>query len=101
MGETVSGRLPEDLVAGLDELGEATGRTRSDVLREVVRHGLAEVRLERAIDAYRAGEASLGRASEIAGLPIACFLDELRQAQVPLRYGPDELAEDLDWAEGA
>lgn len=101
MGETVSGRLPEGLVESLDELGERTGRTRSEVLREVVQRGLAEARLERAVDAYRRGEASLGRASEMAGIPITVFLDELRAAGILRSYGVDELERDLDWAEGA
>lgn len=101
MGETVSGRLPEDLVEGLDELGEATGRTRSDVLREVVQRGLDEARLERALDAYRRGEVSLGRASEMAGIPITVLLDELRAEGIQRSYDVDELERDLDWAEGA
>lgn len=101
MGETVSGRLPDDLVEGLQALQDATGRTRSEVLRQVVRSGLAQVRLKRGLEAYREGEASLGRASELAGLPVARFLDELQAAGIPRKYGPDEVAEDLDWAEDA
>lgn len=99
MGETVSGRLPDDLVEGLQALQDATGQTRSEVLRQVVELGLEEARLARAIDAYRRGEVSLGRAAEMAGVPVTVLLDELREAGVLRSYGVDDLERDLAWAE--
>lgn len=99
MAETVSGRLPEDLVEALDEMGDATGRTRSEVLRDVVQRGVAEARLERGLEAYRRGEASLGRASRIADVPITVFLGELRNAGIPFQYGVADVEQDLAWAD--
>jgi len=101
MAETVSGRLPDDLVRALDELGRSTGQSRSEMLRIVVQRGVAEVRLERGLDAYRRREVSLGRAAEIAGVHLTVFLDALRRAGIHLNYGLAELAEDMDWAERA
>lgn len=99
MAETVSGRLPEEVVQALDEMGEATGRTRSEVLRDVVQRGLSEARLERALEAYRRGNASLGRASRIADVPVTVFLDELKDAGIPFRYGAEDVEQDLSWAD--
>lgn len=101
MGETVSGRLPDDLVRDLDELGKLEGKSRSEILRDVVQKGIAAERLERALEAYRRRLASLGRASEMAGLPITVFLDELRRAGILLNYTREDLAEDLAWAKRA
>lgn len=98
MGETVSGRLPDDLVRELDALGKLAGKSRSEMLRDVVHRGLAAERLVRAQDAYRRREVSLGRASELAGLPITVFLDELRRAGILRSYDTDELRRDLAWA---
>lgn len=98
MSETVSGRLPDDLVHELDALGDLTGKSRSEMLRDVVRRGLAAERLDRALEAYRRREVSLGRASEMAALPITVFLDELRRAGILLNYTHEDLAEDLAWA---
>lgn len=98
MAETVSGRLPDALVRALDDLGKASGKSRSEVLRMVVQRGLDEVRMERAVESYRNGEASLGRAAEIAGVHLTLFLDALRRAGVPFRYTSSDVAEDLDWA---
>lgn len=101
VGETVSGRLPDDLVRELDDLGRLTGKTRSETLRDVVQKGVAAERLERALDAYRRRAVSLGRASEMAGIPIAVFLDEMRRAGILLNYTREDLSEDLAWARRA
>lgn len=101
MAHTVSGRLPPDLVRELDRLGKDAGKSRSEVLRDVVRRGVAAERLERALEAYRRREVSLGRASEMAGMPITVFLDELRRAGVLRDYDIDDLRRDMAWAKRA
>lgn len=94
----MSGRLPEDVVAALDELASATGRSRSDVLREVVRRGLAAERIAQAVEAYRHHRASLGKAAGMAGVPIGAFLDEIRRAGILRDYHAADAQEDLAWA---
>lgn len=101
MRETVSGRLPDDLVRELDALGKLAGKSRSEMLRDVVQRGVAAERLERALESYRRGEASLGKASELAALPITTFLDEMRRAGILRSYDLDGLRRDLAWAERA
>jgi len=51
--------------------------------------------LHLAIGLFVTEEATLGQASEIAGLSQAGFLRELGRRRIPLHYGPEELAEDL------
>lgn len=51
--------------------------------------------LHLAIGLFVSDEATLGQASEIAGLTHAAFLRELGRRRIPIHYGPDELAEDL------
>ncbi len=98
MANTVSGRLPPELLRELDSLGKRAGKTRSEILRDVVRRVVAVERLERALDAYRRRQASLSRASELAGLPVTVFLDELRRAGILRDYQADDLRRDLEWA---
>jgi predicted HTH domain antitoxin len=101
MAHTVSGRLPPDLLRDLDRLGKDAGQTRSEVLRDVVRRGVAAERLERALEAYRRRQVSLGKASEMAGLAVTVFLDELRRVGILRDYGADELRQDIEWAKRA
>ncbi len=98
MGETVSGRLPDDVIAALDELGRASGRSRSEVLRDVVRRGVAAERIAQAIEAYRFRRVSLGKATLMSGIPMGAFLDELRRAGILRDYDRPDLQEDLEWA---
>ena len=51
--------------------------------------------LERACDAYRKGEVTLSRVAEMADLPVREMILKLREQDVTLSYGPDELATDL------
>lgn len=99
MTETVSGRIPGDLARDFDAWGKETGRSRSELLRDVVRKGLKADRLERALEAYRRREVSIGRATEMAGIPMSSFLDEMKRAGILMNYDREELARDLAWAE--
>jgi len=54
--------------------------------------------LERALEAYRRREVSLRPASEMAGVPLTVFLDEVRRAGILRDYGARELSRDLEWA---
>jgi predicted HTH domain antitoxin len=48
-----------------------------------------------AIGFYKREEASLGRASEVAGLTSVQFLSELGRRHIPINYGPDDLQADM------
>ncbi len=54
-----------------------------------------ELRLLVALELYREGRVSLGKAAEIAGLSLREFLYELRIRRIPLNYDLEELEEDL------
>lgn len=55
--------------------------------------------LHLAIGLFVSEEATLGQAAEIAGLPQASFLRELGRRRIPIHYGSEELAEDLQAVE--
>lgn len=55
-----------------------------------------EAKLLVAIELYREGIVSLGKAAEIADLSIREFLYELRRRNVPLNYDLEELQKDMD-----
>jgi predicted HTH domain antitoxin len=55
--------------------------------------------LHLAIGLFVSDEATLGQAAEVAGLSQAAFLRELGQRRIPIHYGSEELAEDLQTVE--
>ncbi|HEX5397722.1 MAG TPA: UPF0175 family protein [Verrucomicrobiae bacterium] len=55
--------------------------------------------LHLAIGLFVAEEATLGQAAQVAGLSQADFLRELGRRRIPVRYGREELAADLEAVE--
>ena len=51
-----------------------------------------DVKLAVAIEAFRRGLVSVGKAAEIAGLPLQAFLEELRKRGIPAYPYDDEEA---------
>ena len=56
------------------------------------------IRIELALRLYEKGIASLGQAQRIAGVSKWDFLELLASEGIPLRYGEEELREDLEVA---
>ncbi|GAB6101145.1 UPF0175 family protein [Thermococcus atlanticus] len=59
-----------------------------------------ELVLLAAIELYREGKLSLGKAAEFAGLSVREFLYELRKRDVPINYTREEAEEDIRTVEG-
>jgi predicted HTH domain antitoxin len=75
----VTVEIPEEVfeLAGMPE-GTTSGRTTKLL----------------ALELYREGRVSLGRAAELAGVGIEEFMEFSAHRQVPLHYTADDLAED-------
>ena len=86
MSERVSFVVPRHLRKSIKELQELTGEDQSTLLRRLLDKGLAEVKLDIAADSYVKGKTSLEKSSEIAGVSLWSFLDELRKRNVSLKY---------------
>jgi len=92
---TISMRLPRDEVARLERLAKELGTERPTLLKRALRRGANDLMFERACQAYRADEATLSRAAEIAGLPLRDMILKLKSADLELSYGVEELEMDL------
>ncbi len=86
MSERISFVAPKHLRKSIRELQELTGEDQSTLLRRLLDKGLAEVKMEIAVDAYRKGKTSLEKSSEMSGVSLWSFLDELRRRNVSLKY---------------
>ena len=87
---------------------EGAGVSRADVERIVIEvpesprippgELVKRPRIELALRLYEKGIASLGQARRIAGLSKWDFLELLAREGIPVRYGEEELNEDLEAA---
>jgi len=93
---TVSTRLVEDELMLLDELATRSGQDRAAMTKTLLRRGMAELRYEQAVSAYRAERVTLNRAAEMAAMSVWDFIARMDEQDLFLNYGVRELEEDLD-----
>ncbi len=86
MSERISFVIPKHLRKSIRELQEITRDDQSTLLRRLLDKGLAEVKMDIAVNDYLKGKTSLEKSSEISGVSLWSFLDELRRRNVALKY---------------
>jgi predicted HTH domain antitoxin len=87
--------MDTDEAKQVDACAEQSGLDRSALLKQLIRTGLKQFRLDQAVRSYRDREVSLSRAAEIAGIPIRDFLARMEAANIELNYGLEEFEADL------
>jgi predicted HTH domain antitoxin len=90
MARTVSIRMDEENYSFLNKLAKEEKEDLSKAVREVVYKG----RVMLAIEKYKKGEASLGRAAELAGLAVGQMMNLLAE------YGVESNLEKEDYLKG-
>lgn len=93
--KTISTRLEEDELVQLDALASSCGLDRSGMTKSLLRRGLAELRFDAAVAAYREGRVTMSRAAEMASLSVWDFMARMDAAGLHWNYGVQELEEDL------
>jgi predicted HTH domain antitoxin len=90
MSKTMSIRMDRD---NFEFLSEITKEERSD-LSKAVRDMVTRGRVLLAVERYKKGEASLGKAAELAGLPIGQMMTILTE------FGVESRVENKDYLQG-
>ncbi len=88
-------RLSPEVERKLKVVSEDEDRDRSAVIREAIGIGLREKQVQKAVDFYSKGKATLAKAAKIAGISIWRMSDELAARKITAQYGKRELEEDL------
>lgn len=94
--KTVTTRIPEDDEAALAELEAEMSADRSEVLRRLIRDGLADWRKEKALDALADHRITLRKAAELAGVEYVEMLALAAEEGVDVGYTTEDLERDLD-----
>ena len=96
MESTVAVRIEKDTLAKIRIISKEENRKNSEVLREALDLGLREKKLSLALEKYKNKLVSIGKAAELADIPLSTFLDILRVRSVPFNYTVRELMEDFE-----
>jgi predicted HTH domain antitoxin len=91
MNKTMSIRMDRDNYEFLHEITKAERSDLSKAVRDLVTRG----RLLLAVERYKKGEASLGRAAELAGLPLGQIITILTEFGVESRLEKDDYLQRL------
>lgn len=92
---TISARVPDELESELEQYLDEENLDRSTAVRKLLAEGLAEWRRERALDMLAAGDVTLSRGAELAGVSVWDFAKLARENDVTW-VGRDGIEDDLD-----
>lgn len=95
MMETVTARLPEDMIKKLELIAKEEHIDRSELIRRALAIGIQQFLLERALKAYREKRVSLWKAASMAGVPLRVMMKEADKASISIAYDVDDLERDL------
>jgi len=98
--EQINIRVEADLAAALDRVAREEALDRTTAVRRLLEESIRRWELERAVDAYRRGAVSLGRAAEESGLTQWELLDAVRAGGIAHPLTADEVRRRLDVPDG-
>ena len=95
MSANVAARVPDSVVRDIDYVVKEEGADKSTVIRGLLSVAVKEKLVNLALEKYSKGTVSLGRAAELARLPLADFMKVAAERKVPLNYSIDSLENDF------
>jgi predicted HTH domain antitoxin len=95
MPKIVTAQLSDKMVKEVEEFMSTHGIDRSTAIRKLLEKSLDQWKIERAVSKYMAGTISLMKASEIAGLSLWEFIDELQKRDITINISIDAIEESL------
>ena len=91
----VTTRVPDDLYEAIERIQETERTDRSTAVKRLIERGVEEWQLDSAVQQYRDGEVSLGKAADIAEVSHWRFLDLLESRGVEMNYDESDLEADI------
>lgn len=95
MYENVAARVPESVVKDIGFVAKEEGTDKSKVIRELLAGAVKEKLVELALEKYSKRLVSVGRAAELARMPLVDFLRVAAERKIPLNYSLDSLEKDF------
>jgi len=95
VSKAISLRLPKKTLSELDDLARSEDRARSALVREILEDGVREKKIERSIELYRNGRASLWKSARLAGLSLWELVEAMSSRGIQIQYSEHDLEEDM------
>lgn len=101
MYKNIAARVSETIVKDIDYVAEEEHTDKSKVIRELLTEGVKSKLLELALRKYSKREVSIGKAAELAKMPLADFMMEAAEHHIPINYSKEDLIRDFKAAQKA
>ena len=101
MYENVGARVPESLVKDIEYVAKEKKIDKSKVVRELLADAIKMKILDLALEKYSKKLVSLGRAAELAKMPLADFMKAAAERKIALNYSIESLEKDFRAAQKA
>lgn len=89
-------RLSPEEVKAIEERAKEAAVDKSTALRQLLKLGIKQFNLERALDLYKQGKISLGKAAEIANISIWEMMDIMKERGISLDLGKDDFEKGVE-----
>ncbi len=96
MTKILTTRAPDALARDIEAMAREEHLDKSALIRRLLAEALQEKRKEKALELYREGKVSMGRAASIAKISIWEIMDLVKEKGLHIDYGSEELYEDLE-----
>ncbi len=94
--ETVTTRVPEDILQEIKRIEREEKADRAEVVRRLLADAIKRWRVRRALEMLRDGEASIRSAAKSASLSYVQMMEEMERAGISVDYRSSDLREDLE-----
>ncbi len=92
----VTARLGMELLREIEEIAREESLDRSSAIQKLLKMGLGEYKMERALNLYRDGKVTLWKAAELAGVSLREMMEAIKARDIPYQYDVEALEEYVD-----
>ncbi len=99
MGATITTRVPDDIDKKIKNISHIEHLDKSTVVRRLLSKAVQDWQIDHALEQYKDGKITIGRAAQMAGVPLREMIAIAAKKGIPFQYSLDDLKEDFQAAE--
>ncbi len=95
MGATITTRVPDDIEKIIENISRIEHLDKSTVVRRLLTKAVKEWLIENALEQYRDGKITIGKAADMVDIPIREMIAIAAKKGIQFQYSLDDLQEDF------
>lgn len=95
MSERLSIVIPSELNEEIEKIQKILKMDKSTVIRHLILRSIQEIKIETALEEYKKGKVSFGKASEIAGINLWEFIEICHDRKISINLTEEEAEENI------